>query len=167
VQRYGDTSALYRDLHSIQSTQGTGVRGFFVSFVSLQNAPFMVQKNDPQRLRLKKCQRSALRQPATPPWIARCRSHGISYREEARTQFNGPHTCAWSAAKALRRTFDSASVDTSEFLAVLYFRQYVIVSGYPYIESGQEEDADDEVGQQSAHDDDGEWALEIGTDDVG
>ena len=40
------------------------------------------------------------------------------------------------------------------------------VAGHPDVERGQQEDADDQVGQQAADDDDGEGPLRVGADGV-
>lgn len=43
-------------------------------------------------------------------------------------------------------------------------RQDVTIAGPPDVEGREQEDADDEVGEEAAYDDDGERALGIGTD---
>jgi hypothetical protein len=44
--------------------------------------------------------------------------------------------------------------------------QDVVFAGHPDVESGQQEDADDQVGEQAADDDDGEGSLRVRTNRV-
>lgn len=50
--------------------------------------------------------------------------------------------------------------------AWLWFREFVAISGNPDVESGQEENAHDQVGDESADDDDGKRTLGVRTDGV-
>lgn len=47
------------------------------------------------------------------------------------------------------------------------FGEHVVLARHPDVESGEEEDAHHEVGDQAAHDNDGEGALGVGADIVG
>src|SRR5579872_3704407 len=52
----------------------------------------------------------------------------------------------------------------ASFKAFFRHGQHIAFSGDPDIKGGEKEDAHDEGGHQSADDDDGKWALRIGTD---